>query len=109
LLDPPVLERDLLAERADVDEVVVAVGRVARRPLSHQERSLADGAGDRLGHGHLEEYSRGGRRNATLLPAQARPWPPHAPSPRPPSPSGRCARAPPRSGGSACGSRRAPP
>src|SRR3954451_9870389 len=40
LLQPPVLERDVLAERADVDEVL-AVGGEAGRPLPHQQGALA--------------------------------------------------------------------
>ena len=42
LLDPAVLERRLLAERADVDVLVAAVRREAHGPLAHQERALAD-------------------------------------------------------------------
>src|SRR5579884_3717207 len=44
LLDPAVLERDLLAERADVDELGAFVGREPGGPLSHQQRALAHGA-----------------------------------------------------------------
>src|SRR5215204_5473528 len=41
LLEPPLLCGDLLAERADVDEVL-ALGGEAHRPLPREERSLAD-------------------------------------------------------------------
>src|ERR671931_576575 len=41
LFHPAVIERDLLAKRADVDEVL-AVGRVTHRAFAHQERPLAD-------------------------------------------------------------------
>jgi hypothetical protein len=40
LLQPPVLVRDVLAERTDVDEVL-AVGRETRRALAHQQGALA--------------------------------------------------------------------
>src|SRR5204863_5156251 len=42
LLDPPVLESRVLAERADVDEIGALVRRIADRALTHQERALAD-------------------------------------------------------------------
>jgi hypothetical protein len=38
-----VLDREVLAERTNVDELV-AVGREAERPLARQQRPLADGA-----------------------------------------------------------------
>ena len=38
------LDRDLLAERADVDELGALLGREADRALAHQERALADRA-----------------------------------------------------------------
>src|ERR1051325_7451094 len=41
LLHPAMVERDLLAERADVDEIL-AVGRVAHRALADQKRPLTD-------------------------------------------------------------------
>ena len=43
LLQPAVVERDLLAERADVDEVL-AVGRIAHRALADEQGPLADRA-----------------------------------------------------------------
>ncbi len=46
LADPAVVERDLAAERADVDELL-AVRREAERVLAHQERPLADRTGPR--------------------------------------------------------------
>src|SRR4029077_5839138 len=42
LAHPAVLDRDIGAERADVHVVDAAVRREADRPLSHQERALAD-------------------------------------------------------------------
>src|ERR1022692_2573274 len=44
LLDPAVLEGGVLAERTDVDELRAVLRRVADRPLSHQQRPLADRA-----------------------------------------------------------------
>ena len=38
------LDRDLLAERADLDELGTLVGREADGPLAEQERPFADGA-----------------------------------------------------------------
>src|SRR5205807_1042893 len=43
-LQPAVIEGVVLAELADVDEAFVSVGRVTRRPLTHQEGALTDGA-----------------------------------------------------------------
>src|SRR6185503_3509386 len=43
LLQPPVLEGDVLAERADVDEGL-AVRREASRPLAQEQRALTNGA-----------------------------------------------------------------
>src|SRR3954452_7901395 len=57
LLDPPVLERELLAERADVEVVRPAVGREAQHPLAHEEPALADRALARrrvLRHPHMQ-------------------------------------------------------
>src|SRR5581483_5757273 len=48
LLQPAGLDREVLAERADVD-VVLAVGRKSRRPLAHQQRPFANRAGTRDG------------------------------------------------------------
>src|SRR5262249_59810863 len=59
LLSPPVLERDVLAERADVDEVL-AVGGEPGCSLPHQQRALANRAA--ASHGlpcdpHPRDYS----------------------------------------------------
>ena len=54
-LQPAVLDGDLLAERADVDELRAFLGRVANGALAHQERALADRADPHradLGHPH---------------------------------------------------------
>src|SRR5581483_1122571 len=62
LLQPAVLDRDLLAERAHVDELRAFLGRVADGALAHQERALADGADAHrrdLGHAHGADYSPG--------------------------------------------------
>src|SRR5581483_10085280 len=57
LADPAVLERGLLAERADVN-VLAPVGREPHRPLAEEERPLADRAGQAEGAG-----ARHGMRN----------------------------------------------
>src|SRR5207244_2936324 len=49
LLHPAVVERDVLAERAHVDELAVAVRREPHRTLPDQERPLADSARPRDG------------------------------------------------------------
>src|SRR5205085_8428439 len=49
LLHPAVVERDLLAERADVDELAVPVRRESHRALPRQKRPLADSARPRDG------------------------------------------------------------
>src|SRR5205085_10411294 len=60
LLEPPVLEGDLLAERADVDEVRPLLGREAHRTLAQEEGPLANCARPDhtdLGHAHGADYS----------------------------------------------------
>ncbi len=54
------LERDLLAERADVDELGAFLGRETHRTLAHQECPLANCARPDhadLGHAHGADYS----------------------------------------------------
>ena len=111
LPDPAVLERHVLAERADVDEVVAPSGANRSGSLAHQEgaaRRSRTGVGRCTGFPTARPrqriWERRGRLPATLqcdafsasrgLPASRR------------SASARCATAPPRSAGSACGSRR---
>ena len=55
-----VLDGDLLAERAHVDELRAFLGRVAKCPFAQQQCSLADRADARhadLGHAHCFDYS----------------------------------------------------
>src|SRR5439155_14502560 len=65
LFHPAVRERDLLAERADVDEASVARRREAGRTLPHQQSPLADGAGARLG---LARDAHGAQKGTRLEP-----------------------------------------
>jgi len=52
LADPAVVEGDLLAELADIDELVGAVGREPVRPLTEQQGALAHGAAVHLHDPH---------------------------------------------------------
>ena len=71
LAHPAVLQRDLLAERADVD-VLAAVRRETNRVLARQERALADRAGPRDGD------SRGAHRATVANAAELSTAPPSA-------------------------------
>src|SRR5262249_60866337 len=92
LLSPPVLERDVLAERADVDEVL-AVGGEPGCSLPHQQRAFANrtAASHRLPRDpHRRDYS-----EAVALEKPKRRPPPSPAWPRR-SPFARCARVLPR-------------
>ena len=99
----PYSTRRLGAERADVDVVGAAVRREADRPFADQQRALADRARTLHGHpcdaGHCRQGNPPARRDV-------RPARPPSPSSPPRSAFARCARALPRSAGTACGSRR---
>src|SRR5260370_40271954 len=74
-LDPPVLERNLLTERADVDELGTLVRGVAHRPLAHQKRPLADRAEThRRNLCDPHEATIAASRNRSENPGRVTPW-----------------------------------